>query len=54
MNLYEIDTLIYNMNTVEKSHMLHYLLGYAKSDMEFGRKFEEAINKNYKPVEEAT
>jgi len=52
MNLPEIDAMIYDMNTVEKSHMLHYLLGYAKSDVVFGDKFVEAINKNYRVKEE--
>ena len=44
MNIYEIDTMIYDMNTVEKSDLLHYLLGYAKSDTEFRNGFVKAIN----------
>ncbi len=52
MNLQEIDTRIYDMNTVEKSHLLHYLLGYAKSNEQFRWGFVEAINKKYDGVEE--
>ena len=44
MNIDEIDTMIYDMNTVEKSHLLHYLLGYAKSDEGFRDVFVKAIN----------
>ena len=55
MNIREIDLLIYDMNTDEKSHLLHYLLGYAKSNEQFKAGFVEAINKKYDTVkEEAT
>lgn len=44
MNIHEIDTMIYDMNTVEKSNLLHYLLGYAKQDKVFRKGFVKAIN----------
>lgn len=43
------------MNEITAHAEIKYeLCGLTFEDMEFGRKFEEAINKNYKPVEAAT
>ena len=47
MNIHKIDTLIYDMNTVEKSHLLHYLLGYAKQNKQFCSVFVDAINERH-------
>lgn len=40
MNIKEIDGRVWDMNTVEKANIIHYLIGYANSNPEFKKIFE--------------
>ena len=46
MNIMEI----WDMTESEKAGLLHYLLGYAKSNEKFRHKFVESINERYDEV----
>ena len=47
MNLKEIDDQIWDMSNFEKSNILHYLVGFAKSDKEFGNQLEKILSEKF-------